>query len=88
MTIRLLHLLSLRKVRLPLVILDLALYSAAIILYHDIRGKGFLMLGMALWCLLQLPYLHNNWMKYKKEEASFFWAMGVFLLTAPFLVNE
>ena len=64
----------------PLVILGVALFSLSLIFFHDIRGRGFLMLGFAIWCLIQMPALHDNWMVYKKDEGSFYVIVGVFFL--------
>jgi hypothetical protein len=74
-------LLTLKKVRVPLVILNTAFFLTAIVLSlsHNFQSRGFLFLGFATLFLLQMPKLFENWTKHEKPARPFFLIMGVFI---------
>jgi hypothetical protein len=79
-TIQLIKFLTLKKVRVPLVMLNSALFLTAIFLCRSFQGKGFLFLGFATLFLLQMPYFYENWTKHGRPARPFFLIMGAFML--------
>jgi hypothetical protein len=82
MTFQPIKFLKLKKVRVPLVILCVALCSVSAFLSfsHDVRRIPFLLLGLLASLLLQIPGLHEDWIKHKKSEPTFYFIMAIFVL--------
>jgi hypothetical protein len=78
-TIQPIKFLTLKKVRVPLVILSTALFLTAIFLCRSFQSKGFLFLGFATLFLLQMPKFYENWTKHGKPAKPFFFIMGIFI---------
>jgi hypothetical protein len=86
--IRLIQFLGLKKVRLPLIILNTGFFLTGVVLLlsHDLHGRsagrGFTLLGFTTLLLLQMPFYYSNWTQHKKEASDLraFWViMGIFL---------
>jgi hypothetical protein len=79
-TIEPIKLLALKKVRVPLVVLNTVFFLTAIFFFRSFQSRGFLFLGFATLFLVQMPKFYENWTKHGKSAQPFFLIMGAFIL--------